>query len=120
MDPFGMGSMNDPSAWPHAAEEMSREFTQELSRRGWWPALIAAFGSIATIGIGGALMLARRRKRSGILAAMPSHLAEASEQMLRAQMQMRGRSGGSAWRTILGIAAFAAAGWGIRRTFSHA
>jgi len=122
MGDSGMGSMNNPAEWPRAAEEMSKDLGHEISRRGWWPTFIAALGSIATIG--GALMFARRRRRSGIMGAMPSQIADASEQMMHmkpAQMMMRGRSnsGGSWWRTMLAIGAFAAAGWGIRRKFAQ-
>jgi hypothetical protein len=108
----GMGGsgMNEPAAWPHAAEE--------AARRGWWPSLLAAAGSLATVA--GAILLARRRsRRSGLMAAMPAPIAEASEQM---EQMMRSRGNGNSrgpLRTLLAVGLFALAGWGIRRTMAH-
>ncbi|MDA0302092.1 MAG: hypothetical protein O2822_06150 [Chloroflexi bacterium] len=103
----GGSAMNEPAAWPRAAEE--------VARRGWWPSLLAAGGSLVTV-IGAVLLARRRSKRSGLMAAIPTPLAEASEQMMRA----RGNGGSSnPLRTILAVALFALAGWGIRRRMAH-
>ena len=106
-----MNSMNDPAQWPRAVEEMAS--------RGWWPTALAAAGSLVTI-LGAVFFARRRAKKKGLMAAakpmmaaMPS-MAEASDMMLK-----RGKSGGGWVRTMLGVAAFSLAGWGIRRAFSH-
>lgn len=99
--------MNEPTAWPRAAEE--------ATRRGWWPSLLAAAGSLATV-VGAVLLARRRSKRTGLMAAMPTPIAEASEQMMRSRGS--GNSAGPL-RTLLAVALFALAGWGIRRTMAH-
>jgi hypothetical protein len=118
------GQFGDPAEWPRAAEEMMAQ------RGGWWATLIAAAGSLATIL--GAVFLARRRsKRNRVMAAMPSSIADASEQVLRSREQLMhglkssglkgngGKSGRSPFRAILAIGAVALAGWGLRRTMAH-
>lgn len=103
----GMGSgMNEPAAWPYTAEQ---------AKRGWWPSLLAAAGSAATV-IGAVLLARRRSKRTGLMAAMPAPIAEASEQMMRSRGNGSSRS---PFRTFLAVALFALAGWGIRRTMAH-
>jgi len=98
---------HEPAAWPRVAEEMTR--------RGWWPAVLAAGGAMVTIL--GAMFLARRRsKRSGLMAAiaaMPTPLAEASEQMMRCRRDGRGTL------RALALGVLVIAGWGIRRTMAH-
>lgn len=123
-------AIGDPAEWPEMAEDLARSGYKELTRGGWWPAVYAAGGSLATLI--GAIVVARRKaaKHNGLMAAampimaaakpmiaaMPSQFAEASEQMMR----KRTKSGAGWMRTLMAIGLFAATGWGIRRAMAQA
>jgi hypothetical protein len=103
---LGGTPINEPAAWPQSP--------QELVGSGWSPAILATAGSVAAM-VGAWLFARRRSKRSGLMAAMPSQIAEASEQMMRG----RGMSQRSPLRAMAALGVFALAGWGIRRTMAH-
>jgi len=120
---MGGRSGSEPAEWPRAAEEMMTQ------RAGWWATLIAAAGSLATI-LGAVLLARRRSKRNRVMAAMPSSIAEASEQVMRSREHLmqglkssglkgNGKSGRSPLRALLAIGGVALAGWGLRRTMAH-
>jgi len=118
----GHESRSEPAEWPRVAEQVTQA-------GGWWATMLAAAGSIATVL--GAVFLARRRsKRNRIIAAMPSSIADASEQVMKSREQLmhgissglkhEGRkSGNGPLRAVLALGALAIAGWGLRRTLAH-
>ena len=111
------------------AEEFARNSYKDLMAEGWWPAIYAAGGSLATL-IGAVLVARRRSRHSGLMAAampmmaaakpmmaaMESQLADASEQMMR----HRTKSSSGWMRTVVTLGLFAATGWGIRRAMAQA
>lgn len=118
----GEPRIDQPAEWPRAAEHMAK-------RAGWWPALLAAAGSFVTL-VAAVFVVRRRSKRHGVMAAVPSSIAEATEQvsqvadhvMKSREQLMHGSSRNSVrnpLRAILALGAVALAGWGLKRTMAH-
>ena len=69
-------SIGDPAERPEMAEEFARNSYKDLMAEGWWPAIYAAGGSLATL-IGAVLVARRRSRHSGLMAAAMPMMAAA-------------------------------------------
>ncbi|MGE3857346.1 MAG: hypothetical protein AB7G21_10375 [Dehalococcoidia bacterium] len=124
---IGDQGRHEEPAWAEPAQQM-----KQMREGGWWATMLAAAGSLATV-IGAVLLARRRSKRNRVIAAMPSTLADASEQvsdqvmrsreqLMRAGEQfMHGRkqSRRNPIRALAALGAVALAGWGLRRTMAQ-